>query len=76
MNDQLKNSDQTINLSFKEVGNALTNTVIETPKALVVDLNKATNPSLGGKHASILLQNLQLKNQNVVSNCYAALKFC
>ncbi|MFW2148869.1 hypothetical protein ACK2M2_12165 [Acinetobacter sp. TY1] len=76
MNDQLKNSNQTINLGFGEAVEALQNKVIETPEALVVDLNKATNPSLGGKPASILLQNLQLKNQNVVSNCYGALKFC
>lgn len=75
MNDQLKNSDQTINLGISEAFGALTNSVIETPKALVVDLNKATNPLLGGKPASILLQNLQLKNQNVVSNCYGSLKF-
>ena len=76
MNEQLKNSDQTINLGISEAFGALTNSVIETPKALVVDLNKATNPLLGGKPASILLQNLQLKNQNVVSNCYGSLKFC
>ncbi|OTG93108.1 hypothetical protein [Acinetobacter sp. ANC 3832] len=76
MNAELANASQTINLGLKEALDALTNSVIETPKALVVDLNKATNPLLGGTPAKILLQNLQLANQKVVSNCYGSLKFC
>ncbi|OTG84076.1 hypothetical protein B9T27_04890 [Acinetobacter sp. ANC 4648] len=76
MNVELAKSSQTINLGFSEAFAALTNSVIETPNALVIDLNKATNPALGGNPASILLQNLQLKNQGVKTNCYGTLKFC
>lgn len=76
MNAELAKDSQRINLGLGEAFNALTNQIIETPDPLVVDLNNATNPLLGGTPASILLQNLKLKNQEVVPNCYGTLTFC
>lgn len=45
-------------------------------KLLNIDLETYTNPVSGGTPAKVVMQNLQLANQNVVSNCYGSLKFC
>ncbi len=46
--------------------------VMETPDPIVVDLNAATLIS----PATLTLQNLQLKNQSVIPNCWGSLTFC
>lgn len=54
----------------------LIGTTIVTPNPIIVDLNAATNPALGGNPARITLGNIQLLNQEVRTNCYGTLKFC
>lgn len=50
--------------------------VIVTPEPIIVDLNAATNPALGGTPGRITLGNIQLLNQTIPTNCYGSLKFC
>ncbi len=63
-----------------EAAGALFGAVISKP--LDIDLEKYTNPNAvggavpGAAPIQVNLQNVQLANQKVISNCYGTLKFC
>lgn len=55
---------------------ALFDATLTTNAPVVVNLDNATNPALGGTPASITLENLQLLNQSVSPNCWGSARFC
>lgn len=72
----LQQPGQRIELEFGDSLDALTNSLVTPPNDVVVNLDSATNPALGGNPATITLQNLQLVNQSVSSNCWGSARFC
>ena len=66
------------------IGNEGVGALSGTPlgKVLDIDLEKYTNPNAvggavpGAAPIQVNLQNVQLANQTVISNCYGTLKFC
>ena len=72
----LQQPSQRLQLGLGDAIDALFDSLVTTPNPVIINLNNATNPALGGTPASITLENLRLLNQEVTPNCWGTASFC
>lgn len=72
----LQQPSERLELGLGDAIDALFDALITTPNPVIINLNNATNPALGGTPATITLENLKLVNQEVTPNCWGTVSFC